>query len=43
MSTAPFDSTHAGLVEDEAPAAESVRAVNEVVSAVRTGTPMEQK
>jgi len=37
------DSTHAGLIEDEAPAAVSVRAVNEVLSAVRTGTPMEQK
>ena len=37
------DSTHAGLLEDKAPAAESVRAVNEVLSAVRNGTPMEQK
>ena len=36
-------STHAGIVTDKAPAAESVRAVNEVVSAVRTGTPLEQK
>jgi pimeloyl-ACP methyl ester carboxylesterase len=36
-------STHAGLVVDEAPAAQSVRAVNEVLSAVRSGTPMEQK
>jgi pimeloyl-ACP methyl ester carboxylesterase len=34
--------THAGLIEDKAPAADSVRAVNEVVSAVRTGTPMER-
>jgi pimeloyl-ACP methyl ester carboxylesterase len=37
------DSTHDGLLADEAPAAASVRAVNEVLSAVRTGTPMEQK
>ncbi len=37
------DSTHAGLVVDKAPAAAAVRAVNEVLSAVRTGTPMEQK
>ena len=36
-------STHAGLVVDKAPAAQSVRAVIEVVSAVRTGTPLEQK
>ena len=33
-------STHAGLIEDKAPAAASVRAVNEVISAVRTGTPL---
>jgi pimeloyl-ACP methyl ester carboxylesterase len=37
------DSTHAGLVVDKAPAAQSVRAVNEVLSAVRTGTPMDTK
>jgi pimeloyl-ACP methyl ester carboxylesterase len=36
-------STHAGIVGDTAPAVESVRAVNEVVSAVRTSTHMEQK
>ncbi len=36
-------STHAGLIEDEAPAAASIRAINEVVAAVRTGTPMEQR
>jgi pimeloyl-ACP methyl ester carboxylesterase len=30
-------STHAGLLEDRAPAAESVRAVTEVVSSIRTG------
>ena len=34
------DSTHAGLVEDEPAPAESVRAITEVVSAVRTGTPL---
>jgi pimeloyl-ACP methyl ester carboxylesterase len=36
-------SSHAGIVVDEAPAVQSVRAVNEVVSAVRTGTSMEPK
>jgi len=36
-------STHAGLVVDETPAVQSVRAVTEVLSAVRTGTPMEQQ
>jgi pimeloyl-ACP methyl ester carboxylesterase len=36
-------STHAGLVGDKAPAAESVRAVNEVISAVRTGARLETK
>ena len=36
-------STHEGIVGDKAPAVEAVRAVNEVVSAVRTGTRMEQK
>ena len=34
------DSTHAGLLEDVRPAAESVRAITEVVSSVRTGTPL---
>ena len=37
------DATHAGIVADKAPAAQSVRAVNEVLSAVRTGAPMEQR
>lgn len=37
------DSTHAGLVEDKKPAAQSVRAINEVVSAVRTDTPIDTK
>jgi pimeloyl-ACP methyl ester carboxylesterase len=32
------DSTHTGLLEDVRPAAESVRAITEVVSSVRTGT-----
>ncbi len=36
-------SSHAGLVTDRAPAAESVRAVLEVVSAVRTDRPLQQK
>lgn len=34
------DSTHAGMVGDVRPAAESVRAITEVVSSVRTGTPL---
>jgi hypothetical protein len=34
------DSTHTGLLEDPAPAAESVRAITEVVSSVRTGRPL---
>ena len=34
------DSTHAGLVEDEHGSAESVRAITEVVSAVRNGSPL---
>lgn len=34
-------STHIGLLEDEGPAAESVRAIAEVLAAVRTGTPMD--
>ena len=35
------DSTHAGLVVDQAPAAAAVRAVHEVLAAARTGSPME--
>jgi len=34
------ESTHEGLLEDAGPAAESVRAITEVVSSVRTGTPL---
>ena len=34
-------STHAGLLEDEEPAAESVDAIGEVISAVRTGSHLE--
>jgi len=34
------DSTHPGLLEDERPAAESVRAIREVVAAVRSHTPL---
>jgi pimeloyl-ACP methyl ester carboxylesterase len=34
------DSTHTGLLEDVRPAAASVRAITEVVSSVRTGTPL---
>jgi pimeloyl-ACP methyl ester carboxylesterase len=34
------DSTHRGLLEDVRPAAASVRAISEVVSSVRTGTPI---
>jgi len=34
------DSTHAGLLEDAGPAAESVQAIEEVVASVRTGTPL---
>jgi pimeloyl-ACP methyl ester carboxylesterase len=34
------DSTHEGLLEDVRPAAASVRAITEVVSSVRTGTPL---
>ena len=33
-------STHPGLLEDARPAAESVRAITEVVSSVRTGGPL---
>ncbi|MCW2848495.1 MAG: alpha/beta hydrolase fold protein [Marmoricola sp.] len=36
-------SSHAGLLVDKAPAAQSVRAVTEVLSAVRSGTPLEQQ
>ena len=34
------DSTHEGLLEDAHPAAESVRAITEVVTCARTGTPL---
>ena len=34
------DSTHMGLLEDVGPAAESVRAITAVISAVRTSTPL---
>ena len=34
------DSSHEGVVQDVGPAAESVRAITEVVSSVRTGTPL---
>jgi len=34
------DSTHEGLLEDASPAAESVRAITEVVTAARNGTPL---
>jgi pimeloyl-ACP methyl ester carboxylesterase len=33
-------STHAGLLEDAHPASESVRAITEVISSVRTGRPL---
>ena len=33
-------STHEGLLEDVRPAAASVRAITEVISSVRTGTPV---
>lgn len=36
-------STHAGLLEDEGPSADSVHAITEVISAVRTGTPLDAK
>ena len=38
-----IESTHAGLLEDEAPAAASVRAIAEVVTSVRTGSPLDPK
>jgi hypothetical protein len=34
------ESSHAGLLEDAGPAAESVRAITDVVTAVRTGAPV---
>ena len=37
------DATHAGIVADALPAAQSVRAVRQVVDAVRTGTPLAQR
>ena len=37
------DSTHTGLLEDERPAAESVRAITDVVAAARTRPPMTTK
>jgi len=36
-------STHAGLLEDEDPAAESIHAITEVISSVRTGTRLDTK
>jgi len=35
-----IDSTHTGLLEDVSPAAQSVRAITDVVSSIRTGTPL---
>ena len=47
LSTNPVhrtvDSTHAGLLEDPGPAAASVRAITEVVTSVRTGSPLDPK
>jgi hypothetical protein len=37
------DSTHAGLIENKTPAAGSALAINEVISAVRTGSHLETK
>jgi len=34
------DSTHEGLLQDVRPAAASVRGIKEVISSVRTGTPL---
>jgi hypothetical protein len=34
------DTTHVGLLDDEAGSANSIRAITAVVSAVRTGTPL---
>ncbi len=34
------DSTHTGLLEDTGPAAESIRAITEVIDSARTGTPL---
>lgn len=36
-------STHAGLLEDEDPAAQSIHAITEVISSVRTGTRLDTK
>ncbi len=35
-----IESTHAGVLEDAGPAAESVRAISEVIAAARTGSPL---
>ena len=37
------DASHLGLLEDERPATESARAIHEVVTAVRTGSPLAQQ
>ena len=37
------DSTHAGLLEDQHGSADSVRAINDVVGAVRTGHPLDTR
>lgn len=37
------DATHAGMLEDADPAAAAVRAITEVIAAVRTGSPLEPK
>lgn len=34
------ESTHTGLLEDPGPAAESVRAITEVIASVRSGRPL---
>lgn len=39
---ATVHSSHEGLVVDKAPAAASIRAINDVVAAVRTGIPLQQ-
>jgi pimeloyl-ACP methyl ester carboxylesterase len=36
-------STHAGLIEDERPAADAARAITQVVSSVRTGSPVDAR
>ncbi len=38
-----IESTHAGLLEDVDPAAASVHAITDVITAVRTGTPLDPK